>query len=289
MRQIAQWQADDAHYVSSLCFTADGALLLSGLLGGAIKLWDTGTWRQAGSLEGHTKSASGLAAGPDNDLIASGSSDQTVRLWSLAQGRTLHVLQDRKQVVPAVAISADGAQVAAVSYGGRLAVWTRDGEPVLGVKAAPKNLASVQFSPDGALIAVAGLGGTISVLGLPGGEQIAARQVDAAAAGSLAFLEGGRLLAALGYAGRVRFWESGTWKLVREEDARGARGVTFAPDGRTAALAQEGRVELVDVQSWSVRARLEAPSKAVSALAFAPGGARLAVASGDGAITIFEG
>ena len=66
---------------TSIVFSPDGAILVSGSYDATIRLWDIGTGEQLEILEGHTYSITGVAVSPDGTTIASGSFDGTVLLW----------------------------------------------------------------------------------------------------------------------------------------------------------------------------------------------------------------
>jgi len=71
-----------AAWISGICFSADGKVMMTSSADQKIKFWDTATWREIASLQGHENAVRALALSPDGQLLASGSSDKTVRLWS---------------------------------------------------------------------------------------------------------------------------------------------------------------------------------------------------------------
>ena len=68
----------------SICFSPDGAHMLSGSKDGSISVWDAVTWTHVATLEGHTGGVQSVCVSPDGTLIASGSDDHTVRIWDAA-------------------------------------------------------------------------------------------------------------------------------------------------------------------------------------------------------------
>ena len=67
---------------TSIVFSPDGKVLVSGSYDRTIRLWDIATGEQLKTLEGHTYYITSVAVSPDGTTIASGSVDGTVILWA---------------------------------------------------------------------------------------------------------------------------------------------------------------------------------------------------------------
>ncbi|RME81065.1 MAG: WD40 repeat domain-containing protein [Caldilineae bacterium] len=277
-------------YVLGLRFTADSRALVSAGMDNVVKVWSVSDWALQREFRGHANSVNGFALTGDESLLVTGSSDKTVKVWSFREGKLLRTLQDRKQVVAAVDVARDGRWLAAASYGGRLALWSREGEPVLGKKLSRQNLASVAISPDGGLVTTAGLGEDVWVLSLPGGEPVATLQADETAVWGLQFIAGGKQLVTLGYGGGITFWDTATWQLLRSIRASspGVRGLAFSPDEKLVALSREGRVEWWDVEGWQQMAELAVSTKVINGMAFSPDGRRFAAGAADKKIRVWQ-
>lgn len=107
---------------------------------------------------------------------------------------------------------------------------------------------------------------------------------------STGFVDGGRILASLGYEGTVRFWETDTWLQSRAvgPDQKGVRGMAFSPDDALVALSLESRVQLWSVKEWELAAELPISSKVISSMSFSPDGKLLALGGADRRIRIWE-
>jgi WD40 repeat protein len=99
--------------------------------------------------------------------------------------------------------------------------------------------------------------------------------------------------------GVVRLWdvatgsERATLALPREEVSAGkffeeVAAVAFAPDGRTLAVARGAAVQLWDVDTGRLLARLEGHEGKVKCVAFAPDGTRLASGSYDRTVRLWD-
>jgi cytochrome c len=191
---------DDA--VNAVVLFKDGRAATAGA-DGRIAIWTAGNAQPDAVLEGHTAPIVALAVSPDGTTLASASWDQTVRLWPLAGGAP-RVLDGHTQNVNGVAFAPDGRTLVSVSYDQSLRIWPlagsaspvvvtmpvplnavaigSDGEIAAGgadgrlyflkpdgarageAAAGPRPVISIATSPDGALVAAAGIGGTVAVI-----------------------------------------------------------------------------------------------------------------------------
>jgi len=187
--------------VNAVAFGPFGRIITAGE-DARIALWAPGGETPVRVLEGHTAPIVALAVSPDNKLIASASWDHTVRLWPLAGGKPF-VLEGHQQNVNGVAFI-DAKTFVSVSYDLTLRIWTlfggaptivtlptplnavavapRDGEIVTGgadgrvffvsrdgemlgeLAAGEAPIISIAISPDGSLIAAAGVRGSVAII-----------------------------------------------------------------------------------------------------------------------------
>jgi len=196
--QVLRFHADA---VNAVVLLRDGRAATAGA-DGRIAIWTPGNVQPDVVLEGHTAPISALAVSPDDKTLASASWDHTVRLWPLAGGAA-RVLDGHMQNVNGLAFAPDGHALVSVSYDQSVRIWplagsaptvvampsplnavavgnngeiaaggadgrlyflTGDGKPAGEISAGPRPVISIAISPDGALIAAAGIGGTVAVV-----------------------------------------------------------------------------------------------------------------------------
>jgi len=189
---------DDA--VNAVALLKDGRAVTAGA-DGRIAIWSEGRAQPDSILQGHTAPIVALAVSPDGAWLASAAWDNTVRLWPLAGGSP-RVLEGHTQNVNGVAFTPDGKSVVSAAYDLTLRIWPLDGstptivtlraplsavavaqdgivaagangvvyflslagEPKSELQALPTPVISLAVSPDGALVAAAGIRGSVAVI-----------------------------------------------------------------------------------------------------------------------------
>ncbi|KAK7044890.1 chromatin associated protein [Favolaschia claudopus] len=173
-------------YIRSVCFSPDGSLLATGAEDTQIRIWEIAKKRIIAILSGHQQEIYALDFSADGRFVVSGSGDKTVRIWdmrgissassasssgtSIAPSPPCQVLtitdiapppspsmqMHRTSPAPtpdggitSVAISPNGARVAAGSLDALVRVWdVRTGTLVRRLKGHGDSVYSVAFMPE---------------------------------------------------------------------------------------------------------------------------------------------
>jgi cytochrome c len=233
--------------VNAVAFGPNGRIITGGE-DGRIALWAPGGETPVRVLEGHTAPVVALAVSPDGKLIASASWDHTIRVWPIAGGKP-YVFQGHSQNVNGVAFFSDSKTFVSVGYDLTLRIWAlfggapttvtlptplnavaiaRDGEIVAGgadgrvffisrdgeqlgeVAASETPIIAIALSPDGNLIAAAGIRGSVAII------ERKARKLARTLVGpglpvwSAAFLPDNRTLLTGGTDRLIRRWDTRT-------------------------------------------------------------------------------
>ena len=198
----------------------------------------------------------------------------------LANGLILRRFDTRSRYLAASCLARD--------RGWRCRVWdlTRGGALTLDLA----GFGSPDFSPDGQAIAVMNPAGTVSVNEIESGKELKRFRVDSRL-DLIRFSPDGTRLAGLAMGSSiVRIWELASGQIVTTLPGSGKLSfLAWNHEGGLLAVGrQDGQVEVWDVQSGRLQARMEGHEGWVAGLAFSHQGDLLASASWDNTLRLWE-
>ncbi len=261
--------------VTSVAFSPRGDLLVVGTADGMIHVWHVTDQRREHKVAAHSGRVLSVAFSPDGTRFVSGATDGTVRLWDTATGTLLRVL---------ITDTGDANHpLSAIDHQGRQ---------------YPVHVAfhSVEFSPDGQLVAVGGDEGRIMIIDVFTGRIVHALQGhhwhDAFRdVLSVTFNHEGTLLVTAGGDGRVQVWSVRDGRMVRQlehpdTNADIYRIAVRQPGNRLLLGRRAPTVEIWSFTDSTLSSSFETQRKGTSSIAFSTDGAL--VASGGGTLSDYE-
>jgi cytochrome c len=193
--------------IAALALSPDGATLASASWDQTVRLWPL-TGGAPRVLEGHTQNVNAVAFAPDGRTLVSVSYDRSVRIWPLS-GRSAPTVVAMPTPLNAVAISGDG-EIAAGGADGKLYFLTGDGVRAGEIAAGSRPVISIAISPDGALVAAAGIGGSVAVIDRKTRDLARTLVGPGLPVWSVAFLPDSRTLLTGGADNIIRRWDAVT-------------------------------------------------------------------------------
>ncbi len=275
-----------ADQLQSLAFTPDGRLLVVGMRGGLIDVWDPTRGTLVRRLEGHT-ATSVVAVSPDGRLLASASEDRTLRLWDLATGAELFLASPHSGPVLGVAFSPDGRLLASAGDDQAVRLWEVPSGAERGVlRGHTARVYAVAFHPDGTLLASASRDRTVRFWDLASGAE-SGRLTHPERPYCLGFSPDGELLGTGSMDGSVRLWNvaARTERQVLTGPRSMVTGIRFGPDGtRLLAASVDGLLHVWDPTLREEGRPVGGHRTSVNSGAFRPDGQVLASGGEDATI-----
>ena len=255
----------------------DGAIFVSDVRGGPSTL-----------LTRHEGKVLGLRVFPDGSRAVSAGQDGLVQLIPLT-GQQVQILRGHAGPVAAIAVSPDGSRLCTGGADKKVFLWdVATGKSQL-LYEHDKPVEAIAFSPDGELLATGGGDNRVAVHQIANGQT---RYIEGYERGvrAVAFSPDGRILAMGSMDLTIRLWtvETGEMKVI-PASGTGVNDIVFFPKGDTfASIGAEPSIRLWDTATGKPRDVLRGHQGTVTHISIASDGKRLASASLDGTIRLWD-
>jgi WD40 repeat protein len=294
-----------------VAYAPDGKRLASAGQDGTVRVWDADRAGAPVPWVGHKSQVTAVALSPDGRRVASAGGDWDpvairyihgeLKLWDADTGRIVHDLKDHADGVTAVAFSSDGQRLASASgvwderahryAAGEIKLWDAStGDVQATSRRHAGAVLSLAFSPDGQLLASAGMDGVVHVRRVPDGDNVLTLEGHTQAVTSVAFSPDGQWLVSAGFDGEARVWDVRTGTTQRSWPTRAiVSGAAISKDGRRLALAGYGGwLTVWDPLMGERLLTLKGHTAGVTSVAFSPDGTRLVASGEDGTVRVWE-
>ena len=208
------------------------------------------------------------ALSPDGRRVATLRRDQSIRVSDALTGEDLKTLiEPATGQCGTMAWSPDGKLLAIHGWDSTIRIL----DPATGDLAGSfadmgRTPIFLGFSPDSSTLVLVNQEAKVRLVDRMGRD---VRMLEETLSGArfIAFSSDGRLMAAAEVAGKVRIWDTKSWKVLRDIDATTVRHLAFSPDGRMLATGSS----VGEVRLWGGGGRSTPAPKADAARPGAPG------------------
>jgi WD40 repeat protein len=289
--------ADDRQgAVNDVVFSRDGKTVITAGENGMVRGWDAATGKELSHFQATSGERNALVLSPDGALAASSKRGKAlsavISLWNVPTGKEVRDIEVPNRISVRLALSSDRKKLVTLGVRGEIDVWDLADARSLGSingRAMGMNFFTpLLLSPDGEVLATTSGRDPqeeVRLWHLPSGTQLQ-HMLGGHFFGPMAFSPDGNCLAAP--AEQVHYYEVPTGK--ERCQFRGHWCVAISPDGRLLACGQNdvGSLSLYALTTGKEIARFAGHRGRLSRLAFSPDSARLASASWDSTVLIWD-
>jgi WD40 repeat protein len=300
-QEIYHFQRGGDGFLKCVTFSPDGKWLASSNQDPIVKIWDMTTGKEAFTLTVSSAGVLSVAFSPDGTRLAM-TGQTVVHIWDLTTNKEKRILKGHIGSTYSVAFSPDGSRLATAGQDGTVRIWdatfSEEAPFVTGYKTTT---ISVAFSPDRQRIASAGRNRTtVEVWDATTGQLLHTLRGHTQMVCKVTFSPDGRRLASASEDKTVRVWDTTTGQQMRTftEHTSEVASVAFDPAGERIASATghwTGKDKPGEVRIWSASTGqttliLKAHDLGIpwQGVAFSPDGTRLATASYDRTVKIWD-
>lgn len=283
-----------SHRITRIALSPDGTHLALGTARGRVELWDTSrrlpTRRSALRLGDEEVTA--LAFDAEGERLGAGARDGRVRIWDGASGGELGgSVSGHVDAVSSIAFASDGMAVSG-GVDGSVILWSAARNDRIERDVVMKRANEIAVSPQGDLVAVAGVHGKIDLVRLADG-RLLEDSLKGPGGSVIDFFPGGSILASGGAGGAVTLWDVATLRRIGKPIHTFSEilvAVAVSPDGKIIATGDDiGAILLLDVEKRTpIGSPIGAHASRVSEVDFSPGGETLVTAGRDGVVRLWD-
>jgi WD40 repeat protein len=297
-KQVHQFKGAWAGLINAITYTPDGKYLVFGTGDGVVHVVDDATGREirtVGAPVGTPQQITGLGLRADDGVVLTAAADGSVSARDLTTGSSVRLTDPPpgNRVQPRSAVSPDGRACAVWGGDDLLTVYDAAGKELFHATTLLKSVESLQFSPDGKMLAAwTALAPTAALWDVATGKETARVKPGPFLGRTLAFSPDGKALASRGLEGQLHVWDPVSGKEMHNfplskgpltGQVNFASGpIAFSPDGKVLAAAVGTAIRLFDLEANKERGEFVGHVGPVADVRFSPDGAHVLTCAKDG-------
>jgi WD40 repeat protein/uncharacterized caspase-like protein len=232
--------------VTSIAFSHDGKIALSGSYDQSLKLWNVATGALIRSLEGSSALNNNINSAKfsrNGKLALLASDDTTLKLWNFSGSNEIQLFKGHSKPVRSAVFTADDKHAVSAGDDNTTKLWDIAGGKQ--VRTLAEFGGPAVLSPDGMSV-LSSVGEALTLWSLGSGNQIQTfnasktKKDQVSGFASFAFSPDGKLVLAGGYGKKLRLFEVASGREIRAFKGHdtvfnhGISSISFSPDGKQA-------------------------------------------------------
>lgn len=260
----------------------------------SIQVWDLSSGKSVKEFIGHQEAVIMVDVSKDGSRLISGSADNTAKIWDIASGKPLLTLNGHSDQVSYVCFSPDGKWCASTGWDMSIKIWSTDsGKLAHSLAGHSARVECIRFSPDGKMLVSTGGDRTIKLWNVADGTCINTLHGNSVAVMGVAFTEDGKSVISGGMSNSMKLWDLQAKQkqnaMYHGLDGRIQYNIKLSPSGRYIAMATpDSHISIRSSHTMEEIFSLKGHAKRIRALYYFDKGNRLASASEDGTIKIWN-
>jgi WD40 repeat protein len=285
--------------VGKIVSDRDGRVLVSCSQDKSIIIWDIASGKELLSLHGHRQPVQSIAISRHGNRLASGGNrlERNIILWDIATGSKMSEIEGLRGEVVSISINAMADKAAAIESTGTFesaaAIWDFMAKTKIAELPLPKNFIarSISFNPAGHEVAVSGeytgrqRADNILIYDSRTGRRLHLLKSSGNLVSHIEFSTDGSHLLSAGTS--LQAWSSRTWQPVKTV-ARSGTAASYGQSGRYAALAQAGRILILDMLYEKPAKEINAGASPVTSVWLSPDERYVMASLRNGHISMWE-
>jgi len=178
-----------------IAFSPDGEQCAISLTDGKVRVYQTATYQELLTLEGHPSWTAYVAFSPDGNFLATASLDHTLKLWNLATGQCCKTFEGHTSWAASVAFSPAGETLISCGNDRTIKLWNIATQECVTLVGHSDFVVGVAVSPDGETLASCSYDQTVKLWHVATGELTHTLHGHTAYVRAVAFSPDGQTLA----------------------------------------------------------------------------------------------
>jgi WD40 repeat protein len=275
--------------VSSVVFSPDGKLALSGSADTTLIIWNVDNGTIVSRLEGHEDVVENAVFSPDGKTVLSAADDSLVIQWDVATGKEIKRFEGHTDWVANIIVSPDG-KLAFSGSGSPEAdkgviVWdVATGKEVRRLEGHTDTVSGLAITKDGKTLITGSWDNSVGVWDAATGKEVLRITGHKDKVWNVALSPDGKTVMSASLDHTLRLWDLATGNELRRfvGHTGGVTSVAMSPDGKTALSGGEDRtVRLWDVATGREIRRFEGHTAKIWSVVYSPDGQIALSASED--------